>query len=223
MARTDGPGDGDRGGWRGRPDGDADGDADGDRQPGGDGYGYEYGYREPEPGHDRGAGQPGGYGPPPRRGRNWLVIALIGGGLLAVLVAVVAITTPGLETADPADRATSSPASAEATATPTTSTPMPTGRAPAPIPSPRPEPKATSEAPPLMAVVPNVVGKDLQSAQEELFPPLRSTSIDATGQGRSQVIDSNWVVVRQEPAAGTTVLILTDIKLYVVKAGESDR
>jgi hypothetical protein len=190
---------------------------DGGPGDGGDGYGY----REPDPGDDPGVGDTGGYGPP-QRGRNWLMIAFIGGGALAVLVAVVAITTtPGLKTAGPSDRATSTSASAAATATPTTTTP--TSPAPAPVPSPQPEPGARSKAPPLMAVVPNVVGEDLQSAQEELFPPLRSTSIDATGQGRSQVVDSNWVVVRQEPAGGTTVLILTDIKLYVVKAGESAR
>jgi beta-lactam-binding protein with PASTA domain len=68
--------------------------------------------------------------------------------------------------------------------------------------------------------VPNVVGSDLQSAQERLFPPLRSTSVDASGQGRSQLVDANWIVVRQDPPAGTQVLPLTDITLYVLKRGE---
>jgi hypothetical protein len=58
---------------------------------------------------------------------------------------------------------------------------------------------------------------DLQSAQELLWPPLRSTSIDATGRGRLQIIDSHWKVVRQDPVAGTSVPYFTDVKLYVVK------
>jgi hypothetical protein len=69
--------------------------------------------------------------------------------------------------------------------------------------------------------VPNVVGMDLQSAQELLFPRLRTTSEDATGQGRRQFVDRNWVVVRMDPPAGTLVPRFTDITLYVVKPGES--
>ena len=72
----------------------------------------------------------------------------------------------------------------------------------------------------LFATDPNVVGMDLQSAQELLFPRLRTTSIDNTGQGRMQLVDSNWTVVRQDPPAGAVVLMLTDVKLYVVKIGE---
>ena len=84
--------------------------------------------------------------------------------------------------------------------------------------TPPPAPKTT--AAPALVRVPNVVGSDLQSAQERLFPPLRSTSVDASGQGRSQLVDANWIVVRQDPPAGTQVLPLTDITLYVLKRGE---
>lgn len=71
--------------------------------------------------------------------------------------------------------------------------------------------------------VPDVVGMDLQSAQEELFPRLRTTSVDATGEDRMQLVDSNWIVVRMDPPAGEQVPRLTDVTLYAVKEGESPR
>ena len=66
-----------------------------------------------------------------------------------------------------------------------------------------------------MVTVPDVVGMDLESAQEKLRPRLLSTSIDVTGQDRAQLWDENWTVVDQDPAAGTSVPFLTDISLYV--------
>jgi hypothetical protein len=165
-----------------------------------------------------------------RAGRDWKKISIIGGVSLVaiVLVAVVAFAAGSRSrTTGPAALASpsSSPSPNKNTATPTVVTPAPAGRETAPPPTRRtpPAPTTKNHAPPLTATVPNVVGKDLQSAQEELFPPLRSTSIDATGRGRVQLLDSNWVVVRQEPAAGTTVPVFTDIKLFVVKRGESAR
>ncbi len=163
----------------------------------------------------------GQYGQHGRLGRDWKKIGIISGITLAVIAVILLLASPRSRTTDPAAGASRSP-------TPTATASTPTRQAPAPVAAthaqpPAPATKPTTKAPPLMATVPNVVGKDLQSAQEELFPPLRSTSIDATGRGRSQIIDSNWVVIRQEPAAGTTVLALTDIKLYVIKRGESAR
>ena len=56
-------------------------------------------------------------------------------------------------------------------------------------------------------VVPNVVGKDLQFAQDTMQAAglYRLTSHDSTGQGRSQVLDRNWVVTDQTPAGGSKV------------------
>jgi beta-lactam-binding protein with PASTA domain len=53
--------------------------------------------------------------------------------------------------------------------------------------------------------VPNVVGKDLQTAQDTMQAAgLRNlTSHDSTGQGRLQLVDRNWKVTEQSPAAGT--------------------
>jgi hypothetical protein len=56
-------------------------------------------------------------------------------------------------------------------------------------------------------VVPNVVGKDLQFAQDTMQAAglYHLTSHDSTGQGRSQVLDRNWQVTDQTPPAGSTV------------------
>lgn len=71
-------------------------------------------------------------------------------------------------------------------------------------------------------MVPNVVCKDLQSAQDALqaagFYNLGST--DGTGQGRQQLVDRNWVVTAQSSAVGSRPDPLTKITLTAVKFGE---
>lgn len=71
-------------------------------------------------------------------------------------------------------------------------------------------------------VVPEVVCLDLQAAQDALqeagFRNLGSE--DATGKGRRQLVDRNWVVVAQSARAGTRPPIVTRIVLGVVKFGE---
>ncbi|MEU7900347.1 PASTA domain-containing protein [Nonomuraea sp. NPDC049152] len=70
--------------------------------------------------------------------------------------------------------------------------------------------------------LPDVVGMNLQAAQDEL----QATGFyllddqDATGQRRLQVFDRNWVVVRQTPAAGKRVSTSTKVVLYAKKYGE---
>ena len=70
--------------------------------------------------------------------------------------------------------------------------------------------------------VPNVVCKDLQAAQDTLqsagFYNLGSR--DGTGQGRSQLVDRNWVVIAQSVAAGSTPGPTARIVLTAVKYGE---
>jgi hypothetical protein len=71
-------------------------------------------------------------------------------------------------------------------------------------------------------VMPDVTCMDLQSAQDriqELTDVFFVDSQDATGQGRSQVIDSNWQVVSQRPIAGADIGD-TPPMLSVVKFGE---
>jgi hypothetical protein len=64
----------------------------------------------------------------------------------------------------------------------------------------------TTSAPAKIAI-PDVVGKDLQLAQDTLQAAgfYHLTSHDSTGQNRLQVLDRNWVVTDQTPAAGTRV------------------
>ncbi|MEU5322279.1 PASTA domain-containing protein [Streptomyces sp. NPDC021056] len=80
------------------------------------------------------------------------------------------------------------------------------------------EPASEAES----ATLPNLVGKDLQAAQDEAqaagFYVLDDQ--DASGQGRLQVYDRNWTVCRQEPDAGTHPTD-TPVTLFAVKDDES--
>jgi beta-lactam-binding protein with PASTA domain len=71
-------------------------------------------------------------------------------------------------------------------------------------------------------VVPAVVCKDLQTAQDALqaagFYNLGSQ--DGTGQGRAQLIDRNWIVIAQSAPAGSRPHPDTRIVLTAVKYGE---
>lgn len=72
------------------------------------------------------------------------------------------------------------------------------------------------------ATLPDVVGQDLQAAQDAAqdagFYALDDQ--DASGQNRLQVLDRNWTVCRQEPAAGTHPTD-TSVVLYAVKDTET--
>jgi len=71
-------------------------------------------------------------------------------------------------------------------------------------------------------LMPDVVCMNLQAAQNEIQDQgvFFSRSEDATGASRSQILDRNWVVVRQTPAAGQPIGEFEAV-LYVVKIGES--
>jgi hypothetical protein len=81
---------------------------------------------------------------------------------------------------------------------------------------------APKTAPAKTIRVPNVVGHNHQTAQDEMqaagFYTLEEK--DATGQGRLLLWDRNWVVVRQSPKAGAKVTPDTTITLYSKKIGE---
>jgi hypothetical protein len=72
------------------------------------------------------------------------------------------------------------------------------------------------------ATLPDLVGKDLQAAQDEAqaagFYVLDDQ--DASGQNRLQVYDRNWTVCSQEPDAGTHPTD-TPVTLFAVKDDES--
>lgn len=69
--------------------------------------------------------------------------------------------------------------------------------------------------------MPDVVCLDLQEAQDEIqdHGVFFSKSEDATGEGRRQLWDRNWIVVRQDPAAGEPIGE-GEAVLYVVKTDE---
>ncbi|ANS64927.1 hypothetical protein SLINC_2703 [Streptomyces lincolnensis] len=72
------------------------------------------------------------------------------------------------------------------------------------------------------AALPDLVGQDLQAAQDEAqaagFYVLDDQ--DASGQNRLQVLDRNWTVCSQEPEAGTHPTD-TPVTLYAVKDDEA--
>lgn len=73
--------------------------------------------------------------------------------------------------------------------------------------------------------MPDVVGVGLQDAQDGL-QSLGSYLLDqedASGMGRMQILDSNWVVCEQSPAAGVEVSVDDLITLWSVQIGESCR
>lgn len=69
--------------------------------------------------------------------------------------------------------------------------------------------------------MPDVICMDLQTAQDTIQKAgvFFSRSFDATGAGRFQIIDSNWIVVSQEPEPGTRIGEF-EARLGVVKRDE---
>ncbi|HVQ90645.1 MAG TPA: PASTA domain-containing protein [Mycobacteriales bacterium] len=70
--------------------------------------------------------------------------------------------------------------------------------------------------------VPSVVCEDLQSAQDALQSAgfFNLGSADGTGKGRAQIVDRNWVVIKQSVRAGQRPDKDTRIVLTSVKYGE---
>ena len=104
--------------------------------------------------------------------------------------------------------ACSSSTPSAAPTTPTTTSPQPTTTEPTATTAKAQPP--TTQAPRVVAgsiTVPNMVGEDLQLAQDTMqaagLYSLRSH--DATGQARTQVLDRAWKVCDQAPQGGTKV------------------
>jgi beta-lactam-binding protein with PASTA domain len=71
-------------------------------------------------------------------------------------------------------------------------------------------------------LMPNVVCMELQKAQDVIqdHGVFYSKSVDATGEGRRQILDRNWIVVAQTPEPGAKIRE-GSATLSVVKKGES--
>ncbi|WP_218606310.1 PASTA domain-containing protein, partial [Pseudonocardia abyssalis] len=75
-------------------------------------------------------------------------------------------------------------------------------------------------------VMPDLVGANLQDAQNAIqsltgFGIAITTSTDATGAGRNQVLDANWTVCAQNIAPGETITPDSGIDFAAVKLEES--
>lgn len=71
--------------------------------------------------------------------------------------------------------------------------------------------------------VPNFVGKGLQSAQDEAQAAgfYNLASHDSSGRDRNQILDRDWKVCAQEPAAGTKTTTDTKLDFGTVKLAET--
>lgn len=74
--------------------------------------------------------------------------------------------------------------------------------------------------------MPNLVGKDLQSAQDAIqsltdFAVTYTDSTDLTGKDRMQVSDRHWVVCMSTPAPGEAFTADTEIDFGVVRIEET--
>jgi hypothetical protein len=84
----------------------------------------------------------------------------------------------------------------------------------------------TAAAKPSRWTMPNLVGTDLQAAQNAIQkltgdPIFLTGSHDATGRGRHQILDTDWRVCTQNVAPGATFTPKTRIDFGAVKNGES--
>lgn len=96
------------------------------------------------------------------------------------------------------------------------------------VPPAAPSPEAP--APEVVATtwtMPNLIGKNLQTAQNEIQRITNnerffSSSTDLTGDGRAQIIDSNWQVCSSTPAPGEPITPQTSIDFGVVRIDVED-
>jgi hypothetical protein len=93
------------------------------------------------------------------------------------------------------------------------------GTADEPAPAPAPPPVHSAEVEPPAVALPDLVGKGLQTAEDEAQAAgfFALTSHDALGQRRDQVLDREWTVCFQDPAPGaapsSTLVVLGAVRL----------
>lgn len=118
---------------------------------------------------------------------------------------------------------------------PLVNTPAPVVTTPAPVvtnapPAVAAAPPVVEAAPPVTAEhswkMPSLVGRDLQAAQDAIQELTRdavsfTTSHDATGAGRRQVLDRGWQVCSQNVAPGQSINADSSIDFGVVRQSES--
>lgn len=137
-------------------------------------------------------------------------------------VATMLVLTTGALSAcgDSGDEDSATAGSVSSTTPSSTTTPAATAPPTTPPVTAPPETAAPAPAP-ASATMPDVMCMNLQDAQDTIQANgvFFSGSFDATGQDRNQIVDSNWVVVSQEPPAGAPIGE-GDARLGAVKYGE---
>ncbi|MFI5546060.1 hypothetical protein ACIA6E_20060 [Streptomyces sp. NPDC051815] len=138
--------------------------------------------------------------------------------LAAASVAALALTACAPQPTTPAPAST-------APAAPATPAPAPAAPSTAPAPVPAPAGSTPAAAPPAAtrATVPRAVGQVLQTAQDQAQAVgfFRLGSTDALGKSRMQVLDRNWKVCSQTPAAGSSATTDTELVFHTVKLEEN--
>lgn len=165
-------------------------------------------------------GPPAGQQPPKSRPPLWVWVAAVFGALLVVGVIGSAVGGKG-DSASKAASTTSTGRNVVASATSSVAAvPVPVAPA-APAASTTPQLAPTPQPAATRAPMPYVVCMNLQDAQDTIQEAgvFFSRSKDATGKGRMQVMDRNWIVVAQSPAPGT-MIGEGEAVLSVVKIGE---
>lgn len=182
--------------------------------------GYQPGWGEPQPDPTTQMDSWRSPSPPPSKKRNPLLYVLIpvGACLALAVVAGVIGAIAGPSEKDEPNQAVASTTTETATTTSTEAQPTSTE-----APTTTDVPTTTTMPPTTVAPVlmPNVVCMVLQDAQDAIQAAgvFFSRSTDATGQGRFQVDDRNWIVTAQTPAPGTPIGE-NDAVLSVVKLEE---
>lgn len=155
--------------------------------------------------------------PPPSKVRRGVVIAVVVAAFF-VLIGIVSDISDGLDSPSEDGAVTTPQSSARATAStspvvPTSTEAATTARTVAPTTTVAagavsdPAVGGVTSTAASTAAMPNVVCMDLQAAQNVIQAAgvFYSRSVDATGEGRAQVRDRNWIVVAQTPSAGALV------------------
>ncbi|MFZ4487538.1 MAG: PASTA domain-containing protein [Candidatus Nanopelagicales bacterium] len=157
---------------------------------------------------------------PRRRGRLVLLSLLVAAGLVAAFMLGSRSNESPSATGDnpTSEQGSGEPGSADAPAVgssdPQAAEPSADGAAPSSAPGGS---DAGADA------MPSVVGMILQDAQDLLQAQgsYLMDQVDATGDGRLQIFDSNWKVCTQEPAAGARLSSADVVTLSTVKLDES--
>ena len=151
---------------------------------------------------------------------GWIVAALVAGG---IAVAFLSARDGGSEDSGNSQATPVSTGNATTTAAAAPSTTAPTYIIPADT-----SPPTTDDGlnplggnSPEDKRMPDVICMNLQAAQDEIqdHGVFFSKSVDATGKGRRQILDRNWIVVDQRPQAGDKIGE-GDAVLSVVKTDE---